>query len=155
MQIEFLHEVKPAKDFLRSKFPSDFVIRREILYLWLRALLWCAVIFILSSIPNYTGKQADFETLHGILDFCLRKFAHFFEYMVLMVFVFRAVQNSWGKFSRWHFLSAFAFAILFSISDEWHQTFVFGRSGNAFDVFVDTLGILTGFLYCALRKIKL
>ena len=30
--------------------------------------------------------------------------------------------------------------VLYACSDEWHQTFVYGRSGMASDVVIDTIG---------------
>lgn len=38
------------------------------------------------------------------------------------------------------------FAFTFALSDEYHQSFVFGRSGNATDVAIDSLGIFLSVL---------
>ena len=35
---------------------------------------------------------------------------------------------------------------MYSITDEIHQTFVFGRSGEIRDVLIDSVGIFTGIL---------
>jgi len=121
-------------------------------YLWFRVIFWCGVIALLSSLPSYTGKEANFETLRGILDFMSRKLAHLFEYAVLTIYLFRAVEKSWAKSFRWHTLISFAFSILFAMSDEWHQTFVLGRSGSMMDVFVDSVGSFLGCLYCLWRS---
>ena len=47
--------------------------------------------------------------------------------------------------------------LLYSISDEVHQLFVPGRSGEAFDVMIDTMGgfISTNILYLIYRRKKL
>ena len=37
-------------------------------------------------------------------------------------------------------------ALAYAFTDESHQTFVIGRSGNFFDVGIDSLGILVGVL---------
>lgn len=115
--------------------------------LWLRVFLWCGVISIFSSIPNYRGKEISFETLLDILEFVAVKCAHLFEYAVLMFFFFRAFEKSWEKLSNWRLLLSFLFIILFSVSDEWHQTFVYGRTGSPMDVFIDAVGSLLGYFY--------
>ena len=40
------------------------------------------------------------------------------------------------------------FGTLYAISDEIHQTFIPGRSGEIRDVIIDSLGIFTGLLIC-------
>jgi VanZ family protein len=39
-------------------------------------------------------------------------------------------------------VSAAAFALAFAASDEYHQSFVFGRAGKVSDVAIDLVGIL-------------
>lgn len=125
--------------------------RQKLLVLWLRLFFWCAIIFIFSAIPNYKGTQTDFETLHGLFDFFSRKTAHLLEYMLLTIFFFRAAEKSWEELFRYHFLLSFGFSLIFSVSDEWHQTFVFGRTGSVSDVFLDSIGSLVGYGYCCFR----
>ena len=117
-------------------------------YLWFRVFFWCAVIFYFSSKPNYEGRTLTFETLHGILEFAFRKTSHLAEYFILAVFTLRAVEETRKGSFRARFFLTFCFALLYSVSDEWHQTFVFGRTGTVVDVFIDSLGILAGCLYC-------
>lgn len=82
----------------------------------------------------------------GVLDFLARKACHLAEYFILMAMVYRAVQGG-QKIREGHLLACFAFALLFAVTDEWHQTFVFGRNGSPFDVFVDAAGALAGYIY--------
>lgn len=85
-------------------------------------------------------------------DFILRKFAHIFEYFVLTLLIFPAVFKSKQNKKTALFL-AVVFSILYAISDEYHQTFVFGRSGNVTDVIIDLFGILLAvFLMLVLWK---
>lgn len=85
-------------------------------------------------------------------DFILRKFAHIFEYFVLTLLIFPAVFKSKQNKKTALFLAA-VFSLLYAISDEYHQTFIFGRSGNITDVFIDSFGIfLAVFAAVALRK---
>lgn len=121
--------------------------RRPSLFLnWLQVALWCGVIFWFSSRPDYDpGKELD--TAAGILNFVTRKMAHLGEYAILMFLARRAIGYTVPKAHRWHFLTAYLFVLLYSISDEWHQTFVFGRTGTVRDVFIDSLGAMIGFYY--------
>ncbi|OGR96173.1 MAG: hypothetical protein A2902_00585 [Elusimicrobia bacterium RIFCSPLOWO2_01_FULL_64_13] len=58
-----------------------------------------------------------------------------------------------GPFRSRGFLAGFLFTVLYAASDEWHQTFVFGRSGSSADVFVDCVGSLAGaFLHLRIKN---
>ena len=45
---------------------------------------------------------------------------------------------------------SFLWRVLYSCSDEWHQTFISGRSGQFRDVCLDSLGIAGGILLMSL-----
>ena len=45
--------------------------------------------------------------------------------------------------------TAFLLAVLFAASDEWHQTFVSDRDGNARDVLIDAAGAAFAALWLA------
>lgn len=95
------------------------------------------------------------------LSFPIRKAAHFSEYAVLgflslATFIqLRAVINhrhaviaqrrqvSNNSFTK-PALLAVLFSSLYACSDEFHQLFVDGRSGQPFDVMIDSLGALFG-----------
>jgi len=47
---------------------------------------------------------------------------------------------------------SFAFAVLFAISDEWHQTFVPGRDGCVQDVVIDSIGATVAALFLLARR---
>lgn len=67
---------------------------------------------------------------------------HMTEYAVLVSLAVVALRrgNIGSRVSRiW---LAFAFAVAFAASDEWHQTFVPGRDGCVRDVLIDTGGAL-------------
>ena len=101
------------------------------------ALIWMVLIFYLSSIPNL---KTDLETVY---DMVLRKGAHMFEYFVLTLLLWYALR----QFRMWQltkFNLIFIVSFLYALSDEWHQSFVAARSGNIFDVGIDTIGIVIG-----------
>jgi VanZ family protein len=104
------------------------------LSLWLPVVLWAALIFTLSSIP-------DLSTGLGGWDLVLRKAAHAAEFAVLGFLLVRALGRE---------LAALAAGIAYAASDELHQTFVPGRQGTVLDVIVDAVGIAVG-IYLARR----
>ena len=100
---------------------------------WGAAVLWCALIFALSSIPDHrTGGAPLKETLS-------RKGAHLVEYGVLAFFVAQALMVA-GRRRRTVVAGAFVFCALYAVSDEIHQAFVPGRYGQVRDVVLDILG---------------
>lgn len=105
---------------------------------WLPLLLWCALIFYLSDQPDLRSGFPDLS------DLVLRKLAHITEYAVLVLLFYRAAAPSVGK--RRALGSAALFAVVYALTDEYHQTFVGGRSGNLVDVTIDSLGIFLGVL---------
>ena len=91
------------------------------------------------------------------LDHPVRKAAHMTEYAVLGVLLAgsfdeaRGVSASGeagaagaGLFRR--MLTAFSIGTLYAVTDELHQTFVPGRSGQVSDVVLDSAGVLLGIL---------
>ena len=73
----------------------------------------------------------------------VRKFAHFFEYFVLAVllmFVFKYYLEVNIKLV----VIVCCIGFLYSITDEFHQLFVPGRTGRVADVCIDFLGIVLG-----------
>lgn len=108
-----------------------------LLYCWLPVFLWCGLIFYLSSIPYL-------KTELGIWDLIFRKIAHFLEFGFLFLLFYRALKKSYVKstYSMYKKFAIFSllFTFLYAISDEYHQSFVPGRSGNIFDVMIDTFG---------------
>jgi VanZ family protein len=95
---------------------------------WLPVLVWAGVIFAFSSIPSLNSGL-------GGWDYVLRKGAHMTEYAILAGLLVRAT----GSYA-W----AFALAVSYAASDEFHQTFVRGRHGSPIDVGIDAAGALIG-----------
>lgn len=85
----------------------------------------------------------------------VRKSAHFFIYSILgLLVVSLALEYS---ISYKTVIFSLAFCFLYSISDEIHQLFVPGRSGEVLDVFIDTLGSFFGiiiYFICYTKYIK-
>ena len=86
-----------------------------------------AVIYLLSA-------QPDLNSGLGTIDFVGRKFIHMTEYGLLFLLWLRAL--------RWRSpLAAALIAVAYSVTDEFHQSFVEGRHGTPVDVLIDSLGI--------------
>jgi VanZ family protein len=98
------------------------------LRLWAPVVLWAAVIFAFSSVP-------DLGTGLGTWDLVLRKLAHTVEFALLGALLLRALRSE---------LPALAAGIAYAVSDEVHQLFVEGRRGSPVDVLIDAVGVAAG-----------
>ena len=115
--------------------------------LWLPVILWMLVIFSLSSVPGGQLPDVPIPRIHTI--------AHFFEYSILGALLLRAFLNvNFRKRTIALSLLAVAGAFLFGLSDEWHQSFVPGRSCRLEDVLSDVLFAIVGVLLFLVRTRK-
>lgn len=106
---------------------------------WFPVIVWMGVIFYLSDQPDLKSS------FPGGIDFILRKMAHITEFAVLTFLVWHALAESVSpesKKSRKLIVIASLFAFFYAISDEYHQTFIFGRVGSPKDVAIDSIGII-------------
>jgi VanZ family protein len=133
---------------------------------WLPAVAWAGVIWSFSTgwfsadrtaaifvpilaalFPHATAREL--AAMHS----GLRKVAHFAEYLVLSVLLYRAVRV--GR--RWDLRAAgiaIAIAGLYAISDEFHQWFVPGRTAAATDCLIDVSGAMAGQGILAARRTR-
>ena len=110
--------------------------------------------FTIKIIQILTGKDlaSDDPFVEGI-QFAIRKIAHFSIYAI-GGFLIMNYEYTTDKAVKQKILYSIAFGGGYAITDELHQFFIPGRSGNIFDVGIDTLGVITGTLiYFAIRKI--
>lgn len=91
-----------------------------------------ALIFFLSH-------QPDLSSGLGVWDLVGRKIAHALAYALLCFLWWRALRTL-AATDRALTLAA-AVSLAYAASDEWHQTFVEGRSGTVRDVAIDAAGI--------------
>jgi VanZ family protein len=85
------------------------------------------------------ADEATLVLLHEIS----RKCAHFVNYFVLSLLLFRALrapQRGWAW--RWAAL-AFFIAAAYAATDEYHQSFAAGRGASALDALLDMSGAAT------------
>lgn len=126
---------------------------KEFLRSWWPALVWAGVIFTLSTdsfssahtstmisrliswaIPSLRGDELD------IVNYIARKSAHFTEYFVFYVCLFRAFRGD-RKGWRWTWAAAaLAIAAGYACFDEIHQAFVASRGASPWDSLLDSFG---------------
>ena len=100
---------------------------------WAALLVWMGAIFYLSNQPGLGFGLAPFW------EFVLRKIAHMFEYGVL-AFLFFRVFSLTDKNRNKNLFWAFVFSVLYALTDEYHQTFIYAREGTLRDVGFDIAG---------------
>ena len=129
-------------------------------------VLWMLVIFMFSSqpadestetslfigqmvesicVPGYVDLSEDERRIMaGNIDFFVRKTAHALEYALLGLLLSLSV----GEFVECTFMerqkAAFVFGTFYAVTDEFHQLFVNGRSGEIRDVCIDAAGVALG-----------
>jgi hypothetical protein len=157
----------PALAELRARTPAP----RSYLFLraWWPAFLWAAVIFSFSTdvfSADHTGRILEpvlrwiFPSL-SIENFLfvhhlIRKSAHFTEYFIFCIFLYRGVRGA-GRGWRWSWgFSALFIAAAYSALDEVHQAFVASRTASPYDSLLDSTGaffaVAALYFYFQLRR---
>ncbi|WP_018212348.1 VanZ family protein, partial [Desulfitobacterium hafniense] len=135
-------------------------LRLILIISWAAVFLWMGIIFYLSA---QVAAQSD-ELSQGIAErllsvaakafpglnvddiqsnFIVRKSAHFLTYLVLSVLSMNALRRS-GIKGMQQIVIAIGICVLYAISDEVHQLYVPGRSGQLKDVLLDSGGTIVG-----------
>ena len=128
-------------------------------------IIWMTVIFWFSANPadestemsHSVGKVIGHYFVDGYddwpeerqieyadrIDYPVRKCAHAMEYAVLGFLLVAALcDNAWEERKR--IILCIALGVIYACSDEFHQLFVPGRSGQISDVLLDSCGVLAG-----------
>lgn len=108
---------------------------------YLPPVLWMGLIFFLSSFHKLQASPVGWQ------DFIFRKTAHFLEYAVLAILFYRGLRNTTKFPDKNNLALCFLLTVLYALSDELHQTRVYGRTGRSFDIGVDSLGAFFGMLF--------
>lgn len=109
---------------------------------WAAVAVWIIVIFLFSHQAN---SGAITETYLHDANVPIRKLAHLTEYAVLFCLSRFALSQSafsstWGN-TRLS-IGAYVFTLANALFDEWHQSFVPGRSATLSDATVDMCGAM-------------
>ena len=117
-------------------------------------ILWMLFIFMMShTSATDSSNQSGLITYFlnnilkinnvEILEVIIRKCAHLFEYFVLGVLIINCIKDY--KINKIVFI-AIILCMLYACTDELHQLFIPGRSGNVIDITIDTLGSIIGII---------
>jgi VanZ family protein len=100
-------------------------------------IAWMTLIFVLSAQPGLRVSN------DASVDGPVRHVAHVVTYGVLAAFLVRAL--AWRSDVTWATMTwAFALALLYGVTDEFHQSTVPDRTGQASDLVWDGAGALMG-----------
>ncbi|MGH2317079.1 VanZ family protein [Planococcus sp. SE5232] len=133
---------------------------------WIAAISWMAVIFYLSHQPGSASSDLSSGVVAALLSFIdqmapnlefdsenfhtfVRKNAHFIAYFLLSLLSLNAWRSS-GFYGMKQLVLGFGMCVLFAVTDEIHQLFIEGRSGEVRDVLIDSAGAGLGAVFYAL-----
>lgn len=127
---------------------------------WILVVVWMAVIFIFSAMPDTQSSQSSLSVLKIVvrilsllnihidtdfLHFLVRKTAHGTEYFILTLLCIRAFRNTGLSIVK-SIIYGFVLSVGYAATDEFHQLFVPGRGGKVTDVGIDSIGGCVGLL---------
>lgn len=122
-------------------------------------ILWAGIIYYASSVSNpyhyflpdyFEADKVIQGTEHAVISSSqgdttkqIGLTSHFLVFVVLSLLVSNAIQQSSTIVSVWW---AFPVSVAYAILDEFHQTYVPGRTFEFLDIILDTIGSLAGIL---------
>lgn len=116
--------------------------------------------FINKSIMVFTGKNLQLSISpehYALIEYYLRKMAHMFIYLILSINIM-VVLFTFNMSISSRILLTTVICFGYAITDEFHQSFVGGRTASLTDCLIDTGGAIMGIivsliLYCILYTI--
>lgn len=144
---------------------------------WILVIIWMAVIYYFSNMNSIESNSKSKDTITNVIENTidttnklgitdkhpseekkqeltnnlnepLRKLMHAGEYLILSVLIMNALIVSNRKLLM-SFIITLIVSFAYAYSDEFHQTFVEGRTGRFTDVLIDTSGSIVGSgIYC-------
>lgn len=134
---------------------------------WAPVLFWAAVTWTFSTgfFTQENTSRVIIPVLHWIFPHAshaallrmhhfVRKCAHFFEYFVFSLLLLRALRGQRrGPRLAWS-LAVIALIFGWACLDEFHQSFVPGRAGADYDIFVDTGAAIAAQVFAALFSLR-
>jgi VanZ family protein len=129
-------------------------------------IIWAGLIFLFSS-SLFSGSRTSSvvrpllvwvypsitDAGLGIIHALIRKASHFIEYAILALLAARAFRTSPGGFLSNHWFGvSLVFVAVYSLSDEFHQSFVPSRTASIYDCLIDTAGGLVALIIVVWRE---
>lgn len=145
--------------------------RKYSIIAWLVVLFWMGLIFYLSHQPATKSSELSsgivemvIQTLERIIPFVelniellhyvIRKGAHFTAYFILGLLVMTAIRQHDNSYYK-SILLTLVICVIYAASDEMHQLFIPGRSGEIKDVLIDSSGATIGIgFYLLVSKLR-
>jgi VanZ family protein len=155
----------PNVDEVRQRVPPGTMLLSA-LRAWWPALVWACLIFTMSTDSFSSDHTSRFiepairwlmPWLNGdqlyLIHHIIRKCAHFVEYFIFFVLVFRGVRGARRGWQWSWALLAWFIAAAYSATDEFHQVFVPSRGASAWDSLLDSTAALValGLLFVLYR----
>lgn len=117
-------------------------------------IIWIIVIFSLSNDSGLKSTGKSDQVVHIVkniiniqnedsLTLIIRKLAHFTEYLILGLLIINVLKD-YSKITIKLVLFSILLALIYALSDEFHQLFIKSRNGNILDVLIDILGSTIG-----------
>jgi VanZ family protein len=129
-------------------------------------VLWAVIIFLASTsalsgsntavlvrplhwlFPHLSEAALNF--IHGVI---IRKGAHFTEYAIFGLLAARAFRtSSHGLLRDQWFVMALLVVVIYSLSDEFHQSFVPSRTASIYDSLIDSVGGSAALAILAIKR---
>ena len=120
-------------------------------------LLWMYIVFGFSGQNGDESSGISYrismfitgnnEEIAKTIEPYVRKIAHFSEYAVGAILIYLLLYTFPKVSSKIRNVSSIIITIIYAISDEIHQLYIPGREGKIVDVYIDTLGIITGVIF--------
>lgn len=116
----------------------------KLLFWWSLLSVFIGAIFIFTALQTFTGENTKVQIQHFtgmnehnayVTNAIIRKSAHVLMFGLLSVFFYIAIRRK----SLWF---AWVCTALMAVLDEWHQSYVPGRSALVQDVLLDSLAAL-------------
>ena len=131
-------------------------------------ILWMGFIFYLSSMDSSTSNDKSKSIVSNIVDkidnnvlnkevttsknskfmenmnYLFRKLSHVSVYLALAILVFNYVIQLRKRKILMYDVITLIVCFIYACTDEYHQTFIVGRSGSIMDVLIDMIGVVIG-----------
>lgn len=103
---------------------------------------------------TYDQQLVSWRDPQGLVEFFIRKAGHVMEYAILSLLWSYTLLRKAASISTTLYTSSLI-SLLYAASDEWHQTYVPGRTGHAIDIAVDAIGIALAASWVIASRAKL
>lgn len=146
--------------------------KKQIIISIILVIIWMSIIFMFSNMDTIKSNSTSKEMINKVVDTTieasnnigiiketpteeekqniinnlnlpLRKIMHFTEYLILSLLLLNALTQTNIKNK---YLITIIICFIYAITDEYHQTFIDGRTGQFIDVLIDTTGSILGLI---------